>query len=252
MGTPNYPRDMASEWNQMKRDVKNAFTSANLRTGMAKIGAKVIEITGQLSLNAGATLITRYTNNNTSMLVGKHSTGDTPIQGFWFRRPDGTIAIWAWGDDNNNGFLAMYDKQEHVIFGDDGASGQGLSRPYIPYNVVKTSEIFVAPTINTTATFSPHMTVAGFKQHPKIFLRCYLYVLGNDVAQVRLYDPNTSTVMFTSGLVSAADSSYLDILVPHVDYNFGEYFKYDVEIKRAAGTGPGVGVIVLVTEGRQS
>lgn len=252
MGTPNYPRDMASEWNQVKRDVKNAFTSANLRTGMAKIGAKVIEVTGQLALNAGATLISRYANNNVSMLVGKHTSGDRDIQGFYFRRPDGTLAMWAWGDEDNEGFLSIYDKQGHTIFGDDGASGQGLARPYIPYNVVRTSDLITAPTVNTTTTFQGHVTVAGYSQHPKIHLRCYLYVTGNDVAQVRLYDPDTSTAMFTSGNIAATDNPFLDILVPHTEYGFGEYFKYDVEARRVSGTGAGVGVSVLITEGRQS
>ncbi|TNH21442.1 hypothetical protein FHG89_31635 [Micromonospora orduensis] len=53
MGTPNYPPNMGDEWNKLKRDVKGAFTSANLRVGMAKIGAKVVEVSGRLNITNG-------------------------------------------------------------------------------------------------------------------------------------------------------------------------------------------------------
>jgi len=53
MGTPNYPRNMADEWNKLKRQVKDTYTSANLRKGMAKIGAKVIEVSGYLNITNG-------------------------------------------------------------------------------------------------------------------------------------------------------------------------------------------------------
>lgn len=252
MGTPNYPRDMASEWNKLKRDVKDAFTSANLRTGMAKIGAKVIEVTGELALNAGAKLRARYANNNTAFLVGQHNNGVSPVEGVLIYRPNGQATFWSWGDsETGDGFWAFYDKNGNVILSDDGASGIGLGRPWLSYNVVRTQEFFLPSDIVTSSSFTPVHTISGNMQHPKIKMILYPYITDNDVAQVRLRNPSSGATLYTSGNLSSP-APIINFTADHDEYSFSKEFKYDLEIRRVSGTGPGVGVTVAQAVGRQS
>lgn len=55
MGTPNYPKDMATEWNKLKRDVKDAFTSANQNIGKNKVGQLGdLAIQGSINVSDGS------------------------------------------------------------------------------------------------------------------------------------------------------------------------------------------------------
>lgn len=74
MGIPNYPKNLADEWSSLKRDVRGAATSANLRTGMAKIGAKVVEIAGRLDITSG-TLNVFDDQNSKKVEIGLLSDG---------------------------------------------------------------------------------------------------------------------------------------------------------------------------------
>lgn len=249
MGIPNYPKSFADEWTQIKRDVKNAYTSANLRTGMAKIGAKVIEITGELILNAGAKLIARYDNGRNAFYVQHLEYNGGTVGQTAINRYDGSLAFQVFGGEHDPGYVSIHDAAGNAILAEDGAERQGLQRPYLPYNFVQTSYIFLPPSLHTGGSFTAQWTVTGEQQHPVIRIQMRVYAQGGDQAQVRIFDPETGTVVAQTGTIG---DSIIYLEGPHVSYDFGRDFKYDVEIRRTSGAGPGVGLTLLRAEGKQS
>jgi hypothetical protein len=248
MGTPNYPKDFASEWNQVKRDVKNAFTSANLRTGMAKIGAKVIEITGELALNAGAVLRTKYQDGSTALYIGPATAGGEPVQAFILRRPNGARALDMYGGETLPGFIAIWDMADNIIVSDDAESGQGLARPYIPHTFVETSKLTSPTTMVTTSSWTSVHTIQGIMQHPKIRLGGSFVGLGGDTGRIRLV--SNGIAFWTSGVLGS--TTWVDETIAHHDYNFMTKFTYDIQVMRASGSSSGVGFTPTFVIGRQS
>jgi hypothetical protein len=64
--------------------------------------------------------------------------------GLIVRREDGTISLAQYDPtpdpsvaDGFNQFLALYDRAQSIVLADDTASGQGLSRPYVPIPVTR-------------------------------------------------------------------------------------------------------------------
>lgn len=249
MGTPNYPKDMASEWNQLKRDVRNAFTSSNLRTGMAKIGAKVIEITGTLALNAGATLIAKYDNGVNALRLGPSIYNGITVGQFTVRRYDGSTAMQVFGGPGVAGFFSIHDQAGNIIFSDDSASGQGIGRPHLAYSWVRTSQITTPQDLSTSTSFSAHHSLFGQMQHPRIQIMGYVTCNGSDLAEVRLRQPGSGKVVSTTGTVG---TGWVWLEGPHDEYDFGKDFQYDVEVRRVSGTSTGVGFTIVKAEGRQT
>lgn len=249
MGTPNYPKDMASEWNQLKRDVRNAFTSANLRTGMAKIGAKVIEITGELALNVGATLRAQYANGVNALYVGPGNYNGKTVAKVGIRRYDGSQVLSVFGSADEPGYFSIQDPQGNIIVSDDGMTGIGLARPWIPYGWTRTADITTPRDITTSSTFVAHHTISGYLQHPKIVVWGFLVCNASDRADVRIKDTDSGQIV-ASATNLATGWVTLEGSVPN--YGFGDFFKYDIEVRRASGTGTGVGFTVTSAHGRQS
>lgn len=249
MGTPNYPKDLASEWTKLRRDVKNAFTSANLRTGMAKIGAKVIEVTGSLILNAGAKFIAKYDNNVDAFIVDQGFLGSTPVGRVLIQRYNGTRLFEVFGGEDDPGFFSFKDMAENIIISEDAGSGQGLARPWLPYNATAYADILLPRTMVTSSTFTGVQHVAGYMQHPRAEIFGWLRTDGSDVAEIRVRNPNTGTVLYTS---SGNTSTWKSMTFNHQDYEFGNSFGYDVEIRRTSGTSTGVGFTLTRAHGIQS
>lgn len=248
MGTPNYPKDMASEWNRLRRDVKNAFTSANLRTGMAKIGAKVIEITGTLALNAGATLIAKYANGRYALWIGQSSFNGTPVGQLIIRRFDGSTALQVFGGNGEPGFFSIQDRTGNIIMSDDAGSSVGLARPWIPYHLVDYWEIANPVHANNTSTFEKQHSVMGQAQHPKITIFGYMSAGASDGAEVRLVDSGNGNVLASA---STTGSNWLTLTAEHPDYEFGRDFWYNLEVRRVSGSGA-VGFTPTRAYGRQT
>lgn len=250
MGTPVYPRDMATEFNKVRRDVKNAFTSANQRTGMAKIGAAIIEITGELIMQAGAKLTAKYANDVNAFFVGRHTTDEgDEVEGLIVRRPNGNIVLHNWGNDILDGAFAIYDNRGNMIFGDDAVSKQGLSKPWLPYTSIRYSEVTNPLDVTTSATFVDHHLVMGFMQHPKISVYGYVSCNGDDVAEIQLIQPDSAAVVANSGSVT---SGWVLLEGIHDTYTFGSEFQYNLQVRKVSGTGTGVGFTPVRIYGRES
>lgn len=248
MGTPNYPKDMASEWNQLKRDVRNAFTSSNLRTGMAKIGAKVIEITGQLVLNAGALLLAKYRNGVGAFRVGESFYNGLPVGQVSIKRYDGSTALQVFGGEGVDGFFSIHDRGGNIIFSDDGASGQGIGRPHLPYTWQRYYHLTTPVDLATSTSFATHHVIFGQMQHPRIQIMGYVQCNGSDLAEVRIIN-GSGTVIDTSGTVG---SGWIYLEGPHDDYDFAKEFSYNIDVRRVSGTSTGVGFTIVKAEGRQT
>lgn len=249
MGTPNYPKDMASEWNKLRRDVKNAFTSANLRTGMAKIGARVIEITGTLALNAGATLVARYTNGRSALWIGQSLFNGTPVGQLIIRRFDGSTALQVFGGTGEPGYFSIHDRTGNIIMSDDAGSSIGLARPWLPYHTVDYWHITQPVHTSNNSTFAKHHAVMGQAQHPKITIFGYMSsTVGTDVSEVRLVDNGNGNVLATA---SSTGSNWVTLTANHPDYEFGRDFWYDIEVRRVSGSG-NVGYTPTRAYGRQT
>lgn len=249
MGTPRYPRDFASEWTQLKRDVKNAYTSANMRTGMAKIGAKVIEITGELIMNAGARLVAKYDNGVDAFAVEQVPLGDDTVNQVMIRRYDGSPCLEVWGGEGNPGYFAISDQSGHIILSDDGVTGQGLARPYLSYTAFRTSRLTSPEELTTSSSFTPQFTIINQQQHPRIRILVYVQCNGSDVAQVRIKDVSSGTAVAQTANVTSG-WHYLE--GNHANYSFGDEFQYDIEIRRVSGTSAGVGMTFVYGMGIQS
>lgn len=250
IGTPNYPKDMAGEWNKLKREVKGAFSSANTRIGGESIGQKLVNIYNGLILHAGAFLRLIYANGSEALYIGQHTVSGNPVEGIIIRRPSGSLVFWAYGTSAGaqDAFWSLWDKAGNIVFSDDADSGIGIARPWLNYSSVRTALLTSPADTTTSTTYVPHHTVVGYMQHPRITLDAFVQVSGSDTAQVRVRDTTSGTVIVES---SATGSAFITITGNHPNYMFGSWFKYDIEIKRASGTGS-VGFTPTAVHGVQS
>lgn len=252
MGTPNYPRDMATEWQKLKRDVKNTFTSANTRPGTQSIGTRVVDIFTGLVLHAGAFFRALYSNETEAVLIGRHKDSlGNEVEGLVIRRPNGSTVLWAFGTaDTGDAFWAMYDKNTNIIFSDDAASGTGIARPWLPYTFVRTNAILNPTDTTTSLVYVSHHTIEGYMQHPRITITAYIRGQNatTDVGQIQLMNPTTGNVLGTS-ITTAND--FVTITAEHDEYMFGAQFTYDIQIKKVSGSG-NVGCTLISAYGIQS
>ncbi|MEV4269499.1 hypothetical protein [Micromonospora aurantiaca (nom. illeg.)] len=248
MGTPKYPKNFSDEWRQIKRDVKNAYTSSNSRKGMAKIGTRIIEVTGELILEAGAKLAAKYENGVEAFAVQKSWYGDIPVGQVLIRRFNGSPAMEVFGGADDTGFFAIYDQNNNIILSDDGVTKKGLARPYIPYGSFRIPDLTTPADLTTSSTFVAHHGIINQQQHPRIRVLVFVHCNGSDVAQVRMKD--ASTVIATSPNLSGDQWYYLE--GEHAGYEFGKEFQYDLEIRRVSGSSSGVGFTPIYAMGIQS
>lgn len=93
--------------------------------------------------------------------------------GVVLRRQDGAAALTVAYDGNvvdaYRQVLSLWDGAGNQVFGDDGASGQGLSRPYVPIGLAR-ANLVEMPGV-TAATFADTEIGLFYKQHPKLLVR---------------------------------------------------------------------------------
>jgi len=252
MGTPNYPKDMGTEWQKMKRDIKSNFTSANSRKAFQSISNGILHVYNGLLLHAGAFFRSLYANGNDSLYIGRHTDGSGhDVEGMIITRPNGALAFWTYGTPAGDSFWAMYDKQDHIIMSDDAVSGQGIGRPWIPYNTVRTVLLTTPADTTTSTSYVSHHTISGVMQHPRISIRAYVSSQTSpftDGAQIRIFDPSTGTQIAQS---AATVNNWVDLVGNHVNYDFGASFVYDIQIRRTSGSGA-VGTTLVYASGVQS
>jgi hypothetical protein len=70
-------------------------------------------------------------DGNTLAFFGKEADGD-PTWALYYGESDERVALRI----TNNDYIAMFDRQGNEVFSTDGATGIGLSRPYLNYYLV--------------------------------------------------------------------------------------------------------------------
>lgn len=236
---------MATEWNRLKREVKNNFTSANVRKGITNLTNGVVEVFNSLVIQPGAKFISKYSNNADAVVIGQHELGGDTVEGVSIRRADGSLAFWTYGSS----FVSIWDRQGNIVLSDDAQSGNGVARPWLEYRTIRTAELTTPPDVTTSATFVSHYTTSGYRQHPKIQVEVATYATSSSTLEIEIYNPGTSTSLATSGTVSGGQ--IITITATHDDIDFGDFFKYDLRVRRISGAG-NVGFTPLVTTARQS
>jgi hypothetical protein len=254
MGTPLYPKDQATEWQNMKKDVRMLFTSASYRRALQQIGATALKVWKSIEIQAGAFLSFKYGNGTEGIYIGRHSTGSDDADGLIIRRSDGSPAMWIYSRTSDGyGFSALYDKSGNIIFSDDGNTGTGMARPWLSYGgLVHTTELVAPPaarqTSNTTDTSV--VTFVMPDQHPRIRVQGYVYNPGGGTNNVKLIEPSSGTTLY-SNTYAGTNYGWFDFTVTNPNFDFGTVRIYDITIRRSAGAGA-VGITIVSVMGVQS
>lgn len=246
-----YPKDMGTEWMNLKRQVKDAFTSANSRVPYAKIGAGIVQIFTSLQIQAGAFFRFTFSNNQLGMFLGRHFIGDDPADGLFIRRNDGTLSFWSYTRvDDGFGYTAIYDRQGNIVLSDDGNIQAGLSRPWIPYTFANMNELSNPPAVRqTSGTTDTDVVVAHSNaQHGRARAVGYVYIgTAGATAEVKFwsYPDNVllDSITMADGWISR------DFNLTGWDYASSYYVK--ISVRRASGTG-NVGYTLVSLMGAQS
>lgn len=251
-GIPNYPKDMGTEWMNLKRQVKDAFTSANSRVAYQKIAAGVLKVSSSLEILAGAFIKFVYSTGVTGMIMGYHLQGVEPAEGVFIRRIDGTTALWIFNRlSDGYGFTAIYDQENNGIFADDGNAQKGIARPWIPMTFMNTTELAVSPAARITGGTTDVAVQTAFAniQHPYIHYVAYVYVaVGGSTVELKFKDPGLGTTLHAATVGSGWVSG--DFAV-NTDHDWGTNKNLDLTIRRASGSG-NVGITLVSLYGRQS
>lgn len=162
MGIPRYPKDMAGEWQRTQRDIRNLFTSANVRKALTQVSTGALEILGELKILPGGKFNAQYTNGNSAMYIGPVSDGNAVGEAVILRRGDGSEVLYLEGFSDEASSFRISDSEGNIILADDEVLG--LSNPYIPYTF---ADILNMPS-NNTGSFVTVQKSWLQKQHPKI------------------------------------------------------------------------------------
>lgn len=212
---------------------------------------------GRLTIKGGA-LVVEAPNGDMSVYFGgvlPALPDGTGQPGFVLYREDGSIAAALYdpfpepdGPGDYKQFFAIYDRSGNRILSDDTASGQGMSRPFLP-GVFYPSRDTDWPTV-TSSTFTTVYRAQMPHQHPTLFATAWgTSDTSGGVGEIRMMVNGTQldvTKTTSFGTVAgfnfgpaAAAGTYLSTLT------------VEVQARLASGTG-GVRVGVGRLEGRQS
>lgn len=158
---------------------------------------------------------------------GKESDGD-PLWILYYGEADGQAAIRM----SNGDYVAMYDRQGNEIVGTDGASGVGLSRPYLAYHLAPTTNAMLNGTVFVPATTSAAY-VPIYEGRPSVWQPRVSYDIGISATGVTdwriLADGN---VVFTGS--PSANGTFA---IPNwgTTVNPGSYVTFTIEARNTGG-----------------
>lgn len=245
-----YPKNMGTEWMNLKQDVKNAFTSANSRIPYTRIGAGIVQIFTSLQIQAGAFLRFTFANNQLGMFLGRHVTGGDQADGLFIRRNDGTLAFWTFTKvDDGFGYTAIYDRQGNILFSDDANKQMGIARPWLAWTWTHWSELTNPPAARLTAnTTDTDIIIAHTNaQHARVRAVGYASAPTSTV-EIKFWSYPDDTLLYSR---TASDGWQTAMDFDLASFDFGTNYYIKVSIRRASGTG-NVGFSLLSLMGAQS
>ena len=236
---------------KLKREVKNAFTSANSRVPYQKIGAGVVQIFSSLQIQAGAFLRFSFATNATGMLMGRHYAGAEAVDGMFMRRADNSLAFWTYTRVSDGyGYTAIYDRQGNILLSDDANIQKGLARPWLSYTFANWTELGNPPAARIASTTSDTDIIVAHSnaQHGRARANGYVYIqTAPATAEVKFwsYPDNILLGSFTS------DGGWQLLDFNLTDWEFGNSYYVKVSVRRASGSG-NVGFTLVSLIGAQS
>lgn len=250
-GTPLYPKDMATEWMNLKKQVKSAFTTGNSKTAFAKIGAGVLNVFTSLVIESGAFIRAEYSTGNDGLYFGRFTWGD-PYEGLLVMDHNNQFSfISAFRVSDGYGFSGIFDREGNTVVSDDALAEKGLARPWLEHTFVNTTELTTPPAARTVAGTSDTAVVTLLTpiQHPRMHYSLYVQIsVGGSTAEVKFKEIGTGTTMHA---FTASSSGFYSGDFDFIAYDFGDDYQIDVTLRRASGSG-NVGLTLLSLAGRQS
>lgn len=245
MGIPRYPKDMAGEWQKTQRDIKNLFTSANVRKALTQVSTGALDILGTLNILPGGRLNAQYSNGNSAMYIGPVSDGNAQGEGVILRRGDGSEVLYLEGFSDEDSTFRITDKNEAIILADD--ENGGLAHPYIPHPF---STVVNMPS-NSTGSFVTVQKTWIQKQHNRIHLSIE-YDITATTGEINIVVEGGSADGTVLALANLPTGSGTEEIGP-VDLP-GEYLEtYYILVQTRVDTGSGdVGCVVLGAYGVKS
>lgn len=175
--------------------------------------------------------------------------GDTPVRGWILYDQHGGARVYTGGNPvTGNQFINITDNQGNGIFNDDAASGQGLARPYIPWQVIKTSTLTTADVSTTATSFADFYDFHANKQHPYLRVWYYAFYTGTGNREVLYYD-NLNSGQLGSTITITASGFYSDKIPVS-----GSHMSFQEVVMRgrvASGSGS-LGVSIIAVWGEQT
>lgn len=179
---------------------------------------------------------------HTLAFFGKEADGD-PLWVLYYGEEDEQAALRI----NNNDYIAAYDRAGYGIFGTDGSTGVGLSRPYLNYHLAPTTNAQLNGTtlVPTTTSASYVALYEGrpYVWHPKVSYDISISATGTTDWRITA----NGTTVFTGSPTASGD---FDIPGWGSAVTPGEVVTFEIQ---ARNTGGGLTrVMVRRFEGRQS
>jgi hypothetical protein len=265
MGTPNYPKTIGDNINDLRRKAAAAYTSSNTRKALTRIQAAAMDLFGTLTIRNGGSVDIQDGGGITSrgsvqflngsnvqqLYFGPIQYGVTPAGiGMLVRRNNGGLVFSLEGTDPTKQFWALRDNAGNIVFSDDAASGQGLATPYVPLTAVPTAWMANRQVSTTSTSFGALYTINGTKQHPKMRFRAIVQSDAGVTGELRVVNPTDGSVLLAVQSIAAGanlNNAYT-FVVPGAHQG---PLQLDIEMRVASGSGA-VGLTVLNVEGIQS
>lgn len=247
----NYPKNQGIEWLKMQRQIRTAFTAANSRIPYQKMAAGILKISNTIEILAGAVLEFYYSSGAVGIHMGRFALGSDVSEGMATYRPDGSPAFSSlFRLSDAYGFTGLWDQSANIVVSDDGLSGKGLGRPWIPHTFKDTNELASPPTNRQTSSTSDTAIISTITpiQHGRMSFTGYVYIqTGGSTMELKFKNLTTGVTMYSATVSGGFVSGDFSV----GSYNFGEGHQIDVTIRRASGSN-NVGFTLLSLHGRQS
>jgi len=234
MGRYEEPPDLIRKIEELERRLRSLELSPRLGSAAIDDGSLTVALNGVPML-----------------YVGELSGGNAGYHGLEVFREDGTLAFIVGGNAFPYQYWAMQDRTNHIVASDDAASGEGLARPYIPYQVY-TGDSTLWPGV-VGGSFSLIQTLMGQKQHPKLHVEvAAICTDGTTSGQVRIFDYNNSTQLGSTWNVPTGTTGIIGNawdVTPSAGW--GSAVNIGIDARRTAGAGT-MRIMTYMAYGRQT
>jgi hypothetical protein len=238
MGTPQYPRDMANEWQGVKKDIRSLFSSASYRRALQQMGATGLKVYKYLEMQAGSYIRFKYPSGNDGLFLGRFFYNGADVDGITFYQPNGNFSFLSFARvSDGTGFTSIWDQSGNIILSDDGTSKKGLANPWLEHTVVDTDYIAGPPTSHQTTNTTDTAIQSTFfpVQHSNVRIWYYAVPASGSPVEVKLKNLTNGTTIYSA---THSTSGYYDSGTNSLgDYNFHDVHQFDFTIRRTAGTG---------------